>query len=570
MRQYKFHIAEMVSAATGVDRLQLTVLIESPPSEEMGDLALPCFHLARVYKKSPAAIAAELAGKMTATEFVERVQANGPYLNFFLRREKIAAEIIREVRAGGDNYGKSDIGLGKTVVIDYSSPNIAKPFGIGHLRSTVIGAALKRIFLFQGYNVVGINHLGDWGTQFGKVILAYKLWGDDGILQENPIEHLYDLYVRIHQEEEKDPSLTHKAREEFRKLEGADSENFALWKRFSDLSKREFDKIYAMLRVQFEATAGESFYNDKNARVEKLLHDKGLLRESREATIVDLEKFGLQPMLVKRSDDATLYATRDLAAAIYRNETYKFHKMLYVVGVAQSLHFQQLFKVLELLGCSWAKDCHHVSFGWVKLGDEMMSTRKGNIVFLEDVISKAVKLAREIIGKGRPDLPDPEGTARAVGIGAVVFTDLAFRRETDISFDWDRMLDFGGNSGPYLQYTHARICSVVRKYARAVSEKFDSSLLILPEEYAIIKKLGNFHEIIDKAAEEFEPFHISSYLLELCGLFNAYYQRYKSPDDRIISADAGKAESRIALIDSIRYVLHSGLTILGLTAPEIM
>lgn len=570
MKQFKFHIAEKVSAATGVEKSQLTGLIESPPSEDMGDLALPCFHLARALKKSPVAIAAELAGKMTTTEFIEKVEAKGPYLNFFLRREKIAGEIIREVRARGKDYGKSDIGLGKTIAIDYSSPNIAKPFGIGHLRSTVIGAALKRIFLFQGYNVVGINHLGDWGTQFGKVILAYKLWGDDGKLQENPIEHLYDLYVRIHQEEEKDPSVIDKAREEFRRLEGADRENHALWKRFSDLSNREFDKIYALLGVQFEATAGESFYNDKNARVEELLRDKGLLKESREATIVDLEEFGLQPMLVKRSDDATLYATRDLAAAIYRRETYNFHKMLYVVGVAQSLHFQQLFKVLELLGFSWVKDCHHVSFGWVKLGDEMMSTRKGNIVFLEDVISRAVELAREIIRKGRPDLPDPERTARDVGIGAVVFTDLAFRRETDISFDWDRMLDFGGNSGPYLQYAHARICSVIRKYDRPVPEKFDASLLILPEEYAIVKKIGNFPELIDKAAEEFEPFYISTYLLELCGLFNAYYQRYKSPDDRIISADAGKAESRIALIDSIRHVLHTGLTMLGLAAPEIM
>jgi arginyl-tRNA synthetase len=324
------------------------------------------------------------------------------------------------------------------------------------------------------------------------------------------------------------------------------------------------------LGVRFESTAGESFYNDKNARAEALLREKGLLSESREATIVDLEPYGLQPMLVKRSDDATLYATRDVAAAIYRKETYDFDKALYVVGVAQSLHFQQLFKVLELLGYSWAKDLHHVSFGWVKLGEEMMSTRKGNIILLEDVIAKAVELAGRLIKEKNPDLPDAERIARDVGIGAVVFTDLAFRRETDISFDWDRMLDFSGNSGPYLQYTHARICSVIRKYGRPIPEEANSALLTLPEEYAIARKLGEFPGVIDKAAKEFEPFYISVYLLELGGIFNTYYQKYKSPDDRIVSADPEKSAARIMLVESLRQVLRSGLTLLGLKALEMM
>jgi arginyl-tRNA synthetase len=576
LKQIKSHIAEQVADAVrgisgaGVDQSQLVDLIETPPSDEMGDLALPCFHLAKAFRKSPAAIASELAGKIVSSDIIARIEATGPYLNFFLRHDRIIADTITEIKSRGYDYGKNDIGLGKTIVIDYSSPNIAKPFGIGHLRSTVLGAALKRILQYQGYKVYGINHLGDWGTQFGKVILAFKLWGDKNKLIENPIEYLYDLYVRMHQEEEKDPTLIDKAREEFRKLEKADPDNFELWKQFSDLSRCEFDKIYDILDVNFEATAGESFYNDKNARAESLLREKGLLSESREATIVDLEPYGLQPMLVKRSDDATLYATRDLAAAVYRKETYNFHKMLYVVGVAQSLHFQQLFKVLELLDFSWAKDCHHISFGWVKLGDEMMSTRKGNIIFLEDVIAKAVELAGKIIREKSPDLPDPEKTARDVGIGAVVFTDLAFRRETDISFDWDRMLDFSGNSGPYLQYTHARICSVLRKYGKPVPETFDIALLGLPEEYAIAKKLGIFPDVIDRAAREYEPFHLSSYLLELCGLFNTYYQKYKSPDDRIISANPEKAASRIALIDCARHILRSGLTILGMKAPEMM
>lgn len=570
LKQFKSHIGEVVSTATGIDKSKLLDLIEIPPSDDMGDMALPCFQFAKALKKPPAAIAGELASQITYDDLIDRVEAKGPYLNFFLRHEKVIADTIGEISSAGKNYGKSDIGAGRTIVIDYSSPNIAKPFGIGHLRSTVLGAALKCIFQYQGYEVVGINHLGDWGTQFGKVILAYKLWGDEAKLRENPIEHLYDLYVKIHHEEESNPELTNRAREEFRKLENSDSENYELWKRFSDLSKDEFNKIYDMLGVSFESTAGESFYNDKNAGVETLLRERGLLSESRDATIVNLEKFGMQPMLVKRSDDATLYATRDLAAAIYRNETYNFHKMLYVVGVAQALHFQQLFKTLELLGFAWVKDCHHVSFGWVKLGDEMMSTRKGNIVYLEDVISKAIELAREKIGSGSPDLSDPERTARDVGIGAVVFTDLAFRRETDISFDWDRMLDFSGNSGPYLQYTHARLCSVLRKYSKPVPEDFDVSLLILPEEFAIAKKLSLFPDIINRAAEEYEPFHVSFYLLELCGLFNTYYQKYKSPEDRIISSSPDKGDSRIALINCIRKVLHSGLTILGLSSPEMM
>ncbi|HBZ00494.1 MAG TPA: arginine--tRNA ligase, partial [candidate division Zixibacteria bacterium] len=445
LKSLKNDIAEKVSAAAGVDKAQLVDLIEIPPTDEMGDLALPCFYLSKALRKSPAAIATELAAKIAPDDFIDRVEAKGPYLNFFLKRERVISDVVTEISSQKENYGKDTEGAGKTVVIDYSSPNIAKPFGIGHLRSTVIGAALKRIFEHRGYKVIGINHLGDWGTQFGKVILAYKLWGDEAKLAGNPIEYLYDLYVKIHQEEEKNPTLSERTREEFKKLESGDPENLALWKRFSDLSKQEFDKIYNILGITFESLAGESFYNDKIANTEKLLTQKDLLSQSREATIVDLEIFGLQPLLIKKSDETTLYATRDLAAAIYRKETYNFDKMLYVVGVAQSLHFRQLFKVLELLEFNWVKNCYHISFGWVKLGEEMMSTRKGNIVFLDDVILKAIGLAKSIIEKGNPDLPDPEKTAREVGIGAVVFTDLAFRRDTDISFDWDRMLDFSGN-----------------------------------------------------------------------------------------------------------------------------
>ena len=570
MRSIKNHIAEKISGVVGIDSAEIISILEMPPFEEMGDIALPCFFLAKKYKKAPNAIAAELAGEIIPDDIIFGVEAKGPYLNFSLNRTAVISISLSEILRKKEDYGKSLDGQGKSIVIDYSSPNIAKPFGIGHLRSTVIGAALKRIYQYQGYNVVGINHLGDWGTQFGKVILAYKLWGDEKKLNENPIEYLYELYVKIHQEEENDPKLAEKSREEFKKLENSDSENYKLWERFSDLSKQEFDKIYKMLDVEFESVAGESFYNDKIAEVQRKLEKAGLLKESKEAIIIDLEKYDMPPMLVKKSDDTTLYATRDLAAAIYRKENYNFHQMLYVVGVAQSLHFRQLFKVLELLGYDWAKDCHHISFGWVKLGDEMMSTRKGNIVFLEDVLSKAIELARKIIKEGSPDLPDPDRTAFDVGVGAVIFTDLAYRRDTDISFDWDRMLDFSGNSGPYLQYTHARICSVLRKYGKPAPKEFSAECLKLPEEYLIAKKLSLFSDIIDKAGNEYEPYHISSFLLELCGLFNTYYQKYKAPEDRIISTNQEKTESRIVMTDAIRNVLASGLFILGIKAPHMM
>jgi arginyl-tRNA synthetase len=570
LRSIKSNIAKKISGMIGIDDTQIMQLLEMPPSEDMGDLALPCFFMAKILKKAPAAIATDLSSKIPPDDLIEKIAPNGPYLNFFLNRERVISVILNDIFDKKENYGKSSDGQGKTIVIDYSSPNIAKPFGIGHLRSTVVGAALKRIYQYQGYNVVGINHLGDWGTQFGKVILAYKLWGNEKKLRENPIEHLYDLYVRIHLEEEDDPKLSEKGRDEFKKLEDGDAENYGIWKRFSDLSKLEFDKIYKMLGVEFESVAGESFYNDRIAAVQDKLKRAGLLLESKEATIINLEKYGMPPMLIKKSDDTTLYATRDLAAAVYRKETYNFHQMIYVVGVAQTLHFRQLFTVLDSMGYEWAKDCHHVSFGWVKLGEEMMSTRKGNIVFLEDVLSKAIELARKIIKEGSPNLPDPDQTAFDVGVGAVIFTDLAYRRDTDISFDWERMLDFSGNSGPYLQYTHARICSVLRKYGKPVPEEFSAACLGLPEEYLIAKKLNLFSDIIDKAANEHEPYHISSFLLELCGLFNTYYQKYKAPEDRIISTDSEKTKSRVVLTDAIRTVLASGLFLLGLKAPPMM
>ena len=570
MKKYKNHIAERISRLVGAGKQDVESYIEVPPSEEMGDLAFPCFSLAKILRKSPADIARDLQSGLTSDDLIERIEAKEAYLNFFFVKNALMADVISEILQADKDYGKSGVGSEKTIVIEYSSPNIAKPFGIGHLRSTVIGAALKRIFRHLGYKVVGLNHLGDWGTQFGKLLYAFRNWGNESELQRKPIEHLYDLYVKIHQQEEKDPALLESTRAEFRKLEEGDPESLALWKRFSDLSKREFEKIYDMLGTEFEGDAGESFYIDRIPETENILKDASLIMESRDATIVDLEKYGMPPMLIRKSDDTTLYATRDLAAAIYRKQEYDFNEMVYVVGVAQSLYFQQLFKVLELMGFSWAANCHHVSFGWVKLGDEMMSTRRGNIVFLDDVISRTIEKTKKIIEENSPDLPDPDKVAFDVGIGAVIFTDLSCRRETDIAFDWDRMLDFKGHSGPYLQYSHARISSVLRKYGKELPSSCDSRLLQLPEEYALAKLLALYPDIIEKAAKEFEPYHISSFLLELCGIFNTYYQKYRSPEDRILSSDEDITRSRLALTGCIRIVLSSGLKLLGLSAPEMM
>ncbi len=570
MKKYKNHIAERISKLVEAGKQDIESYIEMPPSEEMGDLAFPCFSLARTLKKSPAVIARDLQSRLTGDDLIERIEAKGAYLNFFFDKNALMEGVISEILRVDKDYGRSDIGSGKTIVIEYSSPNIAKPFGIGHLRSTVIGAALKRIFRHLGHKAVGINHLGDWGTQFGKLLYAFKHWGNESELQRKPIEHLYDLYVRIHQQEEDDPALLESTRAEFRNLEEGDPESLDLWKRFSDLSKREFKKIYDMLGTEFDSDLGESFYIDRIPQTEKILKDASLLKESRDATIVDLEEYGMPPMLVRKSDDTTLYATRDLAAAIYRKQKYDFHEMVYVVGVAQSLYFQQLFKVLELMGFSWAADCHHVSFGWVKLGDEMMSTRRGNIIFLDDVISRTVEKTKKIIEENSPDLPDPDKVAFDVGVGAVIFADLSCRRDTDIAFDWDRMLDFKGHSGPYLQYSHARICSVLRKYGKELPSVCDARLLQLPEEYTLAKMLAVFPDIIDKAAKDFEPYHISSFLLELCGIFNTYYQKYRSPEDRILGSDKDTSRSRLALTRCIKIVVGSGLKLLGLSAPEMM
>jgi arginyl-tRNA synthetase len=566
----KEHIGNMLAEIGGVPSVDIYNMLETPPEQNMGDYGWPCFSLSKIRRKAPPAIAAELASQLKPDLLVESISSAGPYLNFSLNKSAIIKSACENIFAQSANYGSAKIGHGKTIVIDYSSPNIAKPMGIGHLRSTVIGAALKRVYQHLGYEVVGINHLGDWGTQFGKLVAAYRRWADPKAMDDDPIKELYRLYVKIHEESETDVSLEDESRAIFKNLEDGDPEITALWRKFIDISKKEFNRLYDLLGITFESDAGESFYNDKLEKIVNLLNDKGLTKISQEALIVPLDDYKLEPLLLKKRDGSSLYGTRDLAAAIYRQNTYKFDLILYVVGVAQSLHFKQLFKTLEIAGFEWAQDCRHISFGWVTLGGEMMATRRGNIVFLEEVIEQTIARARDTISKGNPDLENPDEVARKVGIGAVVFSDLSVRRDTDVSFEWERMLDFNGQTGPYLQYAHARICSVIRKYGKEPDGQADYSLLNFPEEFGLAKKLLDYPEKIKAAAELNEPYIISAYLLDLAGLFSTYFQKYKSPGDKIISDDPELTKARVNLAWCVRTVLKSGLNILGIDALEKM
>ncbi len=566
----KSAISDAIGAATALPGAEIYSSLEQPPQPDWGDYGWPCYDLAKQQKRPPNQIAANLASSTIAPIGVERIDSKGPYLNFHLNRAEIIKQVCRKIFDDGDNYGASNIGRGMTIVIDFSSPNIAKPMGIGHLRSTVIGASLKRIYRHLGYRVIGINHLGDWGTQFGMLVEGYRRYADPEKMEEDPVKELYRVYVKIHEEAAKDQAIEEEGRKVFRLLEQGDPEIVELWKRFSKISLREFERIYRLLGVEFDYYTGEAFFNDKLDSVIELLERKQLAIKSHGAVIVPLDPYGLEPLLLRKSDGSSLYGTRDLAAAIYRKQTYDFDGMLYVVGVAQSLHFKQLFKTLELAGYDWVANCCHVSFGWVTLSGEMMSTRAGNVVFLEDVIERTIEKSREIIEKSNPELEDKDRVARAVGIGAVVFTDLSVRRETDVAFEWGKMLDFAGQSGPYLQYAHARLCSVLRKYGGHPDKEVDYSVLKLPEEYAIARMLLEYPEKVMLAALHDEPYIISAYLLELAGLFSAYFQKYKSPEDKILSSNEELRKARIALVSCLKTVLKSGLTLLGLETPERM
>ena len=544
---------------------EIIALIEVPPNKEMGDYAFPCFKLAKVFRKSPNMIAADLAESIEAKGEISKVIPLGGYVNFFVNKSQLAESVIKDVLTKKENYGHSDLGQDKAVVIDFSSPNIAKPFHIGHIRTTVIGNALYKIYDSQGYNVVRVNHLGDYGTQFGKLIVAFKLWGNKEAVEANPIPELLKLYIQFHEEAEKKPEMEDEDRAWFNKLENGDEEAKALWQWFRDESLKEFARVYDLLDIEFDSYAGESFYSDKMDVVIEKIKEKGLLKQSQGTNVVDLEEYNMPPALITKNDGSTLYMTRDLAAAIYRKNTYDFEKCIYVVGSQQSLHFQQLFKVLELMGFEWAKDLIHVPFGMVALEEGTMSTRKGRVVFLEDVLKQAIEKTRETVLSKNPNAKNVDEIAKQVGVGAVVFQELSNSRIKDYTFSWERTLSFEGETGPYVQYTHARCCAVLRKANEEVSTDINYELLSDGDAAEVLKVIGSFNKSIVSAMRRNEPHIVTRFVLDLAQAFNKFYH-----DNPILVEDEELRKARLALVAATRQTLENGLNILGMHAPERM
>lgn len=542
---------------------EIAGLLELPPDSAMGDYAFPCFKLARSLRKAPPMIAGELV-KVINADFLSRVEAVGGYLNFFIDKALYASSVIGEVLDKGEKYGSSDMGAGKTICIDYSSINIAKRFHIGHLSTTALGNALYKIYSFLGYKCVGINHLGDWGTQFGKMIAAYKHWGSREMVEQGGVQALSDLYVKFHAEAEKDPSLDDEGRAWFKKIETGDEEAISIWQWFKDLTLKDANRVYDMLGVKFDSYAGEAFYMDKMGPVIEELREKKLLKESDGAYVVDLEEYGMPPCLIIKSDGATLYTTRDLAAAFYRKKTYDFTKCLYVVAYQQSLHFRQLFKVIELMGHEWAKDMEHVEFGMVSYEGQALSTRHGHVIYLEDLLNRSIEKARAIIDEKSPNLDDKDGVARKVGIGAVVFFALSAGRIKDIDFWWDRALNFEGETGPYVQYTYARCCSVLGKAPTNLPDA-DYSTLDDAEAQDIVRLLEQFPKLVKEAAQRNEPSLITRYTVDLAQAYNKFYYEH-----RILDCEPATSAARIAITKAVRNVIGTGLTLIGVEPTEKM
>lgn len=537
-------------------------LLEKPKNSDMGDIAFPAFTLSKTRHMAPQAIASDLVEKID-NDGLEKVVATGPYVNFFLDKNSVSTKVVDQVVGEKEHYGDQNIGHGAKVTIDMSSPNIAKPFSIGHLRSTVIGDALANIYQKIGYTPVRINHLGDWGKQFGMLIVAYKKYGNEEAVRENPIDELLKLYVRINEEAETNPEIDEEARAWFRKLEDGDEEALSLWKWFRDESLEEFNRLYNKMDVDFDSYNGEAFYNDKMDAVVQILEDKGLLEESQGATIVNLDDEGLNPALIKKSDGATLYITRDIAAAKYRKDNYDFAKSLYVVGGEQSGHFKQLKAVLKKMGYDWADDIEHVSFGLVTRDGKKLSTRKGNIIRLEPTMDEAIERALAQINAKNPALPNKERVAHQVGVGAIKFYDLKNERTNGYDFNLEEMLSFEGETGPYVQYTYARIQSILRKADyKAQSDveiDFNDS-----DSWEIVKLLQDFPNVIKRAADKYEPSVISKYVINLAQAFNKYYAHV-----RILEENEG-LQARLALADSTATVIKESLRLLGVEAPEEM
>ena len=560
---HKQMVADTLSAVLPqLDIETIYSLLEKPKSSEMGDIAFPAFSLAKVERKAPQAIATDIVEKLDTTGF-EKVVATGPYVNFFLDKDAISHQVLTDVIAKKDQYGQLNIGQGRNVTIDMSSPNIAKPFSVGHLRSTVIGDALANIHGKLGFNPIRINHLGDWGKQFGMLIVAYKLWGDKTAVEADPISELLKLYVRINAEAEEKPELDEEARQWFKKLEDGDQEALELWQWFRDESLVEFNRIYEKLDVHFDSFNGEAFYNDKMDEAIQILEEKGLLQESKGAQIVDLESYNLPPALIRKTDGATLYITRDMATAMYRKRTYDFVKSIYVVGQEQINHFKQLKAVLKEMGFDWSDDMTHITFGLVTKDKKKLSTRKGNIILLEPTLDEAILRALSQIEAKNPNLENKEEVAHAVGVGAVKFFDLKTDRDNGYDFDLEAMVSFEGETGPYVQYAYARIQSILRK-ANFVPSTENNYKLADAESWEIIKHIQNFSTVVERAGDKFDPSLIAKYAINLAQAFNKYYAHTRILDE------SPERDSRLALAYATGVVLKEALRLLGVKAPEKM
>lgn len=548
----------------GMTAAEIENMFETPKDESMGDVALPCFKLSKVLRKSPVAIAEELKNSFAPCDEVEEVNAVSGYLNFKISPKAYLKHLIPIVRQG-EAVGSSDEGRGKTICIDYSSVNIAKPFHIGHLSTTVIGGALYRIFSHLGYKTVGINHLGDWGTQFGKMIVAYLKWGDRSEVEKGGVLELNRLYVKFHKEAESDPSLDDEARAWFKKIEDGKGQAMELFLWFKEITLAEVSKVYDRLKIKFDSYNGESFYNDKMQPVLDMLDKKGLLEVSDGAKVVNLDAYDMPPCLLVKGDGATLYATRDLAAAYYRAKTYDFYKCLYVVAYQQNLHFKQLFKVLELAGFEKAADMEHIAFGMVSLEDGAMKTRLGRVVWLSDVLDKAVEKAKSIICEKKTEGIDVDKVSEAVGVGAVVFSALWNNRIKDIVFSFDKVLNFDGETAPYVQYTHARCCSLLKKGGTVNLDDLNLDSVANDEGIAVIKSLISFADSVKKAATLREPCYVSRHIVDLAEKFNRFYIAHK-----IASAEEGLKNARLILTLAVKNTIKTGLSLLGIDAPEAM
>lgn len=570
MISYKEKIAEILAPQIeGLSQDEIMAMIETPADSKMGDYAFPCFKLAKILRKAPPLIAKSIAEGISENAVFDKVENVNAYVNMFVSKADFAKAVVSEAVSKGDDYGRSDIGAGRKIIVEYSSPNIAKPFHIGHIRSTVIGNSIYKLYDFLGYDVVRINHLGDYGTQFGKMICAYRRWGNKEDVIREPIKTLLSYYTKFHEEAEKDPSLEDEARAIFTKLEHGEPEETELWQWFRDESLKEFNRVYDMLGITFDSYNGESFYSDKMPRFVNELREKGIMEEDNGANIVRLDEYNLPPALITKSDGSTLYITRDIAAAVYRKETYDFYKNIYVVASQQNLHFQQWIQIVEMLGYDWARSCVHIPFGLVSLEDGVMSTREGRVVFLEDVLNRAVEQTRQIIKEKNVNTENIDQTAKDVGIGAVIFNELSNYRIKDYVFSWDKVLNFEGETGPYVQYTHARACSILRNAGDAVVRKaregFDAQYITGESAHKVIKLIYELPDVILEASEKYEPSIVTRHIVDIAQSFNKFYH-----DEHILVDNEDEKVAKVALVLAAKNSIKNGLGLLGMNAPEKM